>query len=55
VKLLIGIYLAAVLVCLADEFGLACIFPGPVAQRVLEPGLKAAGMDAQTATHHTHR
>jgi len=55
VKLAIAIHLAPVLPCLPDQLGLARVFPGPLAQRAPQSGIEAAGMDAQTTTHHTHR
>ena len=55
VQLAIAIHLAAVLPRSADQLGLARIFPSPLAQRVLQPGIKAARVDAQTPTHRTHR
>ena len=51
----IAIHLAALIPGLPDELGLASVFPSPLAQRVLEPGLEAARMEAQAATHRTHR
>ena len=54
-KLAIAIHLAPVLPCLPDQLGLARVFPGPLAQRAPQSGIEAAGMDAQTTTHHTHR
>jgi hypothetical protein len=50
----ISIHLAALLPGLPDQLGLARIFPVSFAQRVAEPGVKAAGMDAQAATLRTH-
>ena len=44
-KLAIAIHLAAGLPCCPDELGLTGVFPGPFAQRVLEPGIKAAGVE----------
>jgi hypothetical protein len=44
----------AVLPGLADEL-LASIFPCPLAQRVLQPGIKAARLDAQAPAHRPHR
>jgi len=55
VQLAIAIHFAAVLPRSADKLGLAHIFPSPLAQRVLQPGIKAARVDAQTPTHRTHR
>jgi hypothetical protein len=31
------------------------VFASPLAQGRLEPGIKAAGMDAEQAAHHSHR
>ena len=49
VKFAIAIHLAARLPDLPDELGLAGIFPGPFAQRGLEPGIEAAAVGAQAA------
>jgi hypothetical protein len=49
------VHFTAVLSCLADELGLAGIFPVSFAQRIFEPGVEAARVDAQAATHRTHR
>jgi hypothetical protein len=46
VQFAVAIHLAAVLPGFIDEFGLASIFPGPFAHRVLEPSVEAARMDA---------
>ena len=51
---MIAINLAALLPSLANEFGLADVFLRPLTQRVLQPGIKAAGVDAQAATHRPH-
>ena len=40
---------------LPDHRSLAHIFLRPSAQRVLQPGVEAAGLDAQTPAHRTHR
>ena len=48
-KLAVAIHLAAHLPDLLDELGLAGIFPGPFAQRGLEPGIEAAAVGAQAA------
>jgi hypothetical protein len=49
------VHFTAVLSCLADELGLAGIFPVSFAQRIFELGVEAARVDAQAATHRTHR
>jgi len=46
-QLPIAIDLAAVVPCQPDKLDLASILPSPFAERLLEPGVKAAGMDAQ--------
>src|SRR5690606_18130439 len=55
VQLAITIDLAAVLPCLPDQFGLTDIFLCPFTQRVLEPCIKATGMDVQATTHRADR
>lgn len=53
-QLAITIDLAAVLPCRLDEFGLASILSGPVAERFFKPSIEPAGMDAQAMTHRAH-
>src|SRR5690606_20275074 len=50
-QLSIAIDPAALFPRLVEEFGLTCILPSPFAQWSLQPGIKAAGLDAQAATH----
>lgn len=47
VMLVIAIDLAAVLLALADKFSLSKVFLRPLAQRVLQPSIEAAGFDAK--------
>ena len=54
-ELAIAIDFATLLPRMPDEFGLARIFPGPLAQRVLEPSVETARMDAQATAHRPHR
>ena len=54
-QLAIALDPAAFLPGLAETCGLAHIFPGPFAQRVLQPGIETTGPDTQTAAHRPHR
>lgn len=54
-KLAISIDLTALLPGLAQQFSLTDVFPRPFAQRILQPGVKAAWIDVQTAAHRSHR
>jgi len=54
-ELAIAIDLAALLPRRPDQLGLAYVFTRSSAQRVLEPGVKAARMDAQAAAHRPNR
>ena len=50
-QLAVAIDLAALLPGILNELGLAVVFLSPLAQRVLEPGIKAAGMDGEASAH----
>lgn len=54
-KLAISIDLTALLPRPAEQFRLADVFPGPFAQRGLQPGIKATWVDAQATAHRAHR
>ena len=54
VKLAIAVDLATIRPRLPHQLGLAGIFAGALAERVLQPSIEAAGMDAQAATHRSH-
>ena len=54
-QLAIAVDLAALFPGLPDQPGLPSIFLRPSAQRVLQPGVEPAGMDAKTPAHRAHR
>lgn len=54
VQLAIAIDLPAVLPGFADQIGLSGIFPSPLAQRALLPGIKTAGLHSEAPAHGSH-
>ena len=54
-QLAVAIDLAAVFPRLPEQPGLPGVFLRPSAQRVLQLGVEAAGLDAKTPTHRTYR
>ena len=55
VQLSIAIDLAAFFLSRKQEIGLPFVLKGRLAQGHPKPGIKPAGMDAEQATHHSHR
>ena len=54
-ELAVAIDPAAFLPGIADELRLTCIFQRPLAQRILQPGVKTAGPDTQATAHRPNR
>jgi hypothetical protein len=54
-QLAVSIDLAAVLPSFFDQIGLAGIFFGPFAKRVLQPSVKSARVNTKASTHRTDR
>jgi hypothetical protein len=53
-QLAVAIDLAAVVPGFAEQIGLPDLFPSPLAQRVLLPGIVATGLHSEAPAHGSH-
>ena len=54
-QLWIATDLAALFPSSQEQIGLSLVLTGPLAQRVLQPGVKLTGMNSHEAAHRPHR